>query len=114
MPSLAIICSLMRGLEWDQEYRHSRPQAKAAPQYVEIRDDVDHHREIQAGLQALGYEYAWQRKQYCVWRDSRYVADFTPDLHQEDQLAEEPSAPTPGKGGHHPGTATLGYFMAFA
>ena len=59
VPSLAIIRSFMRGLE--REW-HSRPRGEAAPKYVEIREDVSHHREIQAELQALGYEYAWQRK----------------------------------------------------
>ena len=71
MPSLAIIRSLMRGLEWDREYRHSQPQGEAAPQYVEIHEDVNHHHDIEAELQALGYEYAWQRKLWRVWRDSR-------------------------------------------
>ena len=61
MPSLAIICSLMRGLEWNQEYRHSRTQGEADPEYVEIRKNVSHHREIEAELQALGYEYVGSR-----------------------------------------------------
>ena len=74
---------------------------------MEIREDANHHREIEAELQALGYEYAWQRKRWRVWRDG-------PDLHTEDRLAEEPSAPSPGKGGHHPGAATVGDFMAVA
>ena len=115
MPSLAIICSLMRGLEWEREYHHSRPQGEAAPQYVEIREDVNHHREIEAELQALGYEYAWQRKRWRVGRDSRYVADFSLDLHTEDRPAEEPTASPPqGKDGPHPGAATLGDLMAVA
>ena len=111
---MAIICSLMRGLEWDREYRHCRPQGEAAPQCVEIRGDVSHHCESEAEHQALCYEYAWQRKRWRVWRDSRYVADFSPDLAQEDWLAEEPIAPTPGKGGPQPRAATLGDFMEVA
>ena len=67
---MAIIRSIMRGLEWDREYRHSRPQGEPAPQYVEIREDVNHHREIEAELQALGYEHVWQRKRWHVWCDS--------------------------------------------
>ena len=114
LPSLAIIRSLMRGLEWDRVYQHSRPQGEAAPKYVEIPEDVKHHGKIEAKLQALGYEYAWQQKRWRAWRDSRYVADFSPHLHQEDRPAEKPSALTPGKGGHHPGPATLGDFMAVA
>ena len=113
-PSLAIIRSLMRGLEWDPEYRHSRAQGDAAPQYVEIREDVNHRREIEAELHALGYEHAWQRKRWRVWRDSRYVANFSSDLHKEDRPAEEPSAPTPDNGSYQPGAATLGDFLAVA
>ena len=59
-PSLAIIRSLMWGLEQDREYRHSRPQGEAAPLNMEIREDLNHHHEIEAELQALGYEYARQ------------------------------------------------------
>ena len=46
-----------------------------------------------------------------VWRDSRYVADFSPDPHQADRPPEEPSAPTPGKGGPNPKAATPDGFM---
>ena len=48
--------------------------------HVEIREDVNHHREIKAELQALGYEYAWQRKRWRVWGDSQYVADSSRDV----------------------------------
>ena len=113
-PAQAIIRSLMRGLGRDQEYRHSRPQGEAAPQYVEIREDANHHGEIEAELPALGYEHAWQRKRWRVCRDSRYVPDFRTDLCQADRPAEEPSAPSPGKGGPHPRAATLGDFMEVA
>ena len=112
MPSLAIIRSLMRGLEWNREYRHSWPQEEAGPEYVEICEDVNHHCKIEPEVQALGYEYAWQRKLWRFWRDSRYVANFSPELHQEDRPAEEPSAPNPGKDGNHPAAATLSNFMA--
>ena len=53
-PSLAIIRSLKQGPESDRKYCHSRPQGEAASQYAEIREDVNHHREIKAELQALG------------------------------------------------------------
>ena len=69
-PSLAIILSLRRWLEWDREYRHSRTQGGAAPRYVEIRDDVKHHRKIEREIQALGYEHAWQGKRWRFWLDS--------------------------------------------
>ena len=104
----------MRGLNLDREDRHCGLQREAAPQYVEIREDVNHHRESEGELQALSYECGWQRKRWRVWRDSRYVANFSPGLHQEDRLAEEPSAPTPDKGNPHPRAATLGDFMEVA
>ena len=63
LPSLAIIRGLMRRLEECRECRefcHSRPgDILRAPPYLEIRDDVSHHREIDAELQALGYKYQW-------------------------------------------------------
>ena len=104
----------MRGLECDQEYSHSRAQGETAPQYVEIRDSVNHHRAMEMELQALGYEYPWQRQWWRIWRDSHYIANFSPDLHQEDRPAEEPSAPTPGKGSAKARAATLGDFMEVA
>ena len=52
-PSLPIIHNLMRGLEWNREYRHSRAQGDATPQYMEIREDVNHHRGIETELKAL-------------------------------------------------------------
>ena len=113
LPGLAVIRNL-RGTEWDREYRHSQAQGEAAPQYVEICEDVDHHREIKRELQALGYKYVWQRKRWCVSRDSQYVANFSPHLHQEGQPVEKPSAPTLGKGGPNPRAATLGDFMEVA
>ena len=103
VPNLAIIRGLMGGLEEGREFCHSRPEdGVCAPQYVEIRDDVSHHREIEAELQALGYEYHWQQKRWRVWRDRRCVPAFSPDLHEEDRPAEEPSAPVWANGGHHP------------
>ena len=69
---------------------------------------MNHHREIEAELQALDYEHVWQRKRWRVRRDSRYVADFSTDLHLEDRPAQEPSAPCPDKGGPHQRAATLG------
>ena len=102
-PTLAIICGLMRGPEEGWVLRHSRPEGCVrAPQYVEIREDVTHHPDSEADLQALGYEYQWQPKQWRVGHDSGYVPAFSPDLDEEDRSAEEPSAPTRSNGGQHP------------
>ena len=94
-PRLAIICGLMRGLEEGQEYRHSQPEGGVrAPQYVEISEDVNHQCKINPELQALGYEYQWQRKPWRVWGDIRYVPACSPDLHEEDRLLDEPTTPS--------------------
>ena len=69
---------------------------------------------IETELQALGYEYMWQQKRWRVWRDSIYVGDFSPDLHQEERPGEELSACTPGKGSPYPRAAPLGDFMEVA
>ena len=78
---------------------------------MEIREDVNHHRRIKTDLQALGHEHGWQRKPWRVLRYSRYIADFSPDLSQEDWPAEETSARIPGKGGPILRSVTLGDFM---
>ena len=79
-----------------------------------IRENVNHHREIKTELHALGYDYAWQHKQWCVWRDSRFIADFSPNLYQEDRPVQDPSAPSTGKGGPCRRAATLNDFMEVA
>ena len=113
-PSLVIIRSLMRGLELDREYPHSRAQGYPAPQYVEIREDVNHHREIEPELRALGYEHAWQQKRWRVLQYSRYAAVLSSWLRQEDRSADERSTPIPGKGYPLPRSAILGDFMEVA
>ena len=81
---------------------------------MEIREDVNRHREIEAEVLAFGYEHAWQQRLWRVLRDSLYITDLRPNIHQEDQLAEEPSAPSPGKEAPHRRAATLGDFMKLA
>ena len=113
-PSLAIICSLMTGLARHREYRHSRAEGGPAPEYVEIREEINHHCEMEPELRALGYAYGWLQKRWRVWHDRRYVHALSPDLHEEDQPAEKPSTPIPAKGGHRPRAANLGDFMGVA
>ena len=53
----------MRGLEEGRKFRHSWPaDGTGGLAYVEIREDVTHHRQIETELRSLGYEYQWQRK----------------------------------------------------
>ena len=63
IPTLAIIRGLMSRREEGRKFRHSPPaDSTGGPAYVEIREDVAHHREIETELHSLGYEYQWQRK----------------------------------------------------
>ena len=122
VPIMGAIKTLVAGLEEFREFRHSRSEDGAsAPQWVEIRDEVPNFRGMEAQLQAMRYEYQWQRKRWRVWRDSRQLPTFSPDLHEADKPVEElrvsPGAsgsdahPGPSRGGH-PGAATLGDFIA--
>ena len=102
---------LMRGLEEGREFRHSRPEdGVGAPCYVEVHEDVSHHREIESELRSLGYKFQHERKRWREWRDTNYVPAFRPDLHEDDKEADNTPAPSPQRpnGGHQPGAATLG------
>ena len=41
----------------------------AAPQYVEIPEDVNRHCEMEAEVRAMVTEYQWERKRLRIWRD---------------------------------------------
>ena len=109
--------SLMRGWEEGREFSHSRPRdGVSAPSYVEVPQDVSHHREIETELRSLGYEFQHQRKRWRVWWYTNYVPAFSPDLHEGDEEADDTPAPNPGRAndGHHPKAAILGDFFAVA
>ena len=74
-------------------------------------EEALYSREIEAELQALGYEYQWQWKRWHVWCDSRQLSTFSSNLHEADRPAEDPSAPQRANGSRQPGAPTLGDFM---
>ena len=103
VPNVGTIWALVEGLEEGREFRHSRYEdGVRAPQYVEIREDVPVYCAIEAQLQAMGYEFQWQRKRWRVWRNSRQLPAFSPDLHEADRPAEEPIAPQRARPGQLP------------
>ena len=109
---LGAISALVEGLEERREFGHSRSEdGVVAPRYPEIGEDVPIYGAIKAQLQAMGYEVQLQRKRWRVWSDSRQLPTFSPDLHEADRSAEEPSAPEQANAGCHPAKATLGAFI---
>ena len=83
---------LLRGLVWDQHYRHSHPQCEGGmPRSFELRTDIAPDR-LQAGedwLRAEGYEYHHQQRRWRTWtRPDRPGEGLRPDGIEED---EEPN-----------------------
>ena len=61
---------LLRGLVWDQHYRHSHPQCEGGmPGSFELREDMgeDRLRAVEEWLRAEGYEYRFRRKRWRKW-----------------------------------------------
>ena len=55
--------TLVAGLKEGREFHHSRCEdGVTAPQRVAIRDEVPIYRASEGQLQAIGYEYQWQRQ----------------------------------------------------
>ena len=69
-----------------------------APQYVAIRQEAPNTHEIEAQLQALGYEYQLQQKRWRVWRESRQLPTVSSDLVEAERPAGEVSAPETANG----------------
>ena len=83
---------LLRGLVWDQHYRHSHPQCEGGmPGSFELREDMgeDRLRAVEEWLRAEGYEYRFRRKRWRTWtRLDRPGEGLRPDGIEED---EEPN-----------------------
>ena len=84
---------LLRGLVWDQHYRHSRPQCEGGmPGSFELREDMgeDRLRAVEEWLRAEGYEWRFRRKRWRTWtRPDRPGEGLRPDGIEED---EDPNA----------------------
>ena len=84
---------LLRGLVWDQHYRHSNPQCEGGmPRSFELRTDIapDRLQSVEDWLRAEGYEYRHQQRRWRTWtRPDRPGEGLRPDGIEED---EEPNA----------------------
>ena len=84
---------LLRGLLWDQHYRHSNPQCEGGmPGSFELREDMgeDRLRAVEEWLRAEGYEYRFRRKRWRTWtRPDRPGEGLRPDGIEEDETPNE-------------------------
>ena len=85
--------SLLRGLVWDQHYRHSHPQCEGGmPGSFELREDMgeDRLRAVEECLRTGGYEYRFRRKRWRTWtRPDRPGEGLRPDGIEEDEDSNE-------------------------
>ena len=79
---------LLRGLVWDQHYRHSHPQCEGGmPRSFELRTDIapDRLQAVEDWLRAEGYEYRHQQRRWRTWtRPDRPGEGLRPDGIEED------------------------------
>ena len=84
---------LLRGLVWDQHYRHSHPQCEGGmPRSFELRTDIapDRLQAVEDWLRAEGYEYRHQQRRWRTWtRPDRPGEGLRPNGIEED---EDPNA----------------------
>ena len=84
---------LLRGLVWDQHYRHSHPQCEGGmPGSFQLREDMgeDRLRAVEEWLRAQGYEYRFRRKRWRTWtRPDRPGEGLRPDGIEEDEDSNE-------------------------
>ena len=84
---------LLRGLVWDQHYRHSHPECEGGmPGSFELREDMgeDRLRAVEEWLRAEGYEYRFRRKRWRTWtRPDRPGEGLRPDGIEEDEDSNE-------------------------
>ena len=90
---------LLRGLVWDQHYRHSHPQSLGGmPGSFELREDMgpDRLQAVEDWLRAEGYTFRFRQKRWRVWtRPDRPGEGLRPDGIEEDEKPNEyPSGAT--------------------
>ena len=90
---------LLRGLVWDQQYRHSHPQCEGGmPGSFELREDMgaDRLQAVEDWLRVEGYAYRFHTRRWRVWtRPDREGEGLRPDGIEEDENSNEyPSAAT--------------------
>ena len=83
---------LLRGLVWDQHYRHSHPQCEGGmPGSFELRTDIapDRLQAVEDWLRAEGFAFRFQQRRWRTWtRPDRPGEGVRPDGIEED---EEPN-----------------------
>ena len=90
---------LLRGLVWDQHYRHSHPQCEGGmPGIFELREDMgtDRLQAVEDWLRVEGYAYRFRTKRWRVWTGpDRPSEGLRPDgIEEDDNPNEYPSDAT--------------------
>ena len=90
---------LLRGLVWDQHYRHSHPQCEGGmPGSFELRQDMGPNRlqAVEDWLRVEGFAFRFQQRRWRVWtRPDRPGEGLRPDGIEEDEKPNEyPSGAT--------------------
>ena len=90
---------LLRGLVWDQHYRHSHPQCEGGmPRSFELREDMgpDRLQAVEDWLRVEGFAFRFRQKRWRVWtRPDRPGEGLRPDGIEEDEKSNEyPSGAT--------------------
>ena len=84
---------LLRGLVWDQHYRHSHPQCEGGmPRSFELRTDIapDRLQAVEDWLRAEGYEYRHQQRRWSTWtRPDRPGEGLREDAGRPGQLQQQ-------------------------
>ena len=84
---------LLRGLVWDQHYRHSHPQCKGGmPGSFELRTDMapDRLRAVEDWPRAEGFAFRFQQRRWRTWtRLDRPGEGLRPDGIEEDENSNE-------------------------
>ena len=84
---------LLRGLDWDQHYRHSHPQCEGGlPGSFELRTDMapDRLQVVEDWLRAEGFAFRFQQRRWRTWtRPNRPGKGLRPDGIEEDEKPNE-------------------------
>ena len=84
---------LLRGLIWDQHYRHSHPQCEGGmPGSFELRTDMapDRLQAVEDWLRAEGFAFRFQQRRWRTWtRPDRPGEGLRPDGIEEDENSNE-------------------------
>ena len=84
---------LLRGLVWDQHYRHSHPQCEGGmPGSFELRTDMspDRLQAVEDWLRVEGFALRFQQRRWRVWtRPDRPGEGLRPDGIEEDEKPNE-------------------------